>query len=126
MQSHSNTDPRLPLFAFGTLRRGECNHHLLADRYDRWLPATLPGFRRTVATHGFLTVVEASGESVEGELFFLRADLYDETLRRCDQLEDIPVGETAGPYYRRVRRTVSTAEGTHEVWVYADPGTRAT
>ncbi|MBI5759429.1 MAG: gamma-glutamylcyclotransferase, partial [Planctomycetales bacterium] len=71
----------LPLFAFGTLRRGECNHGLLLGCYDRWLPATLPGFRATTARHGFAVVVEDPGESVAGELFFLCDDGYDETLR---------------------------------------------
>jgi gamma-glutamylcyclotransferase (GGCT)/AIG2-like uncharacterized protein YtfP len=96
---------------------------LLEDRYNRWLPATLTGFRRTIANHGFPAVVEAAGASVEGELFFLRDDVYAETLRRCDELEDIPPGKTAGPYYRRVRRVVTTDEGQHAAWVYADPST---
>lgn len=126
MTSRSTTESRLPLFAFGTLRRSECNHGLLVDRYDRWLPATLPNFRVTTASHGFAVVVEDPGESVAGELFFLRDDLYDETLRSCDDLEDIPPGETVGPYYRRVQRVVTTVEGPHIAWVYADPSTPAT
>jgi gamma-glutamylcyclotransferase (GGCT)/AIG2-like uncharacterized protein YtfP len=123
MPSQSTPEPRLPLFAFGTLRRSECNHGLLLDRYDRWSPATLPGFRLAVASHGFAVVVEDPGESVTGELFLLRDDQYDETLRRCDDLEDIPPGETVGEYYHRVRRVVTTAEGQHAAWVYADPST---
>lgn len=126
MPSQSTPEPHLPLFAFGTLRRSECNHGLLFGRYDRCLPATLPGFRVTTASHGFAVVVEDHGESVAGELFFLHDDLYDETLRRCDDLEDIPLGEAVGQYYRRVRRAVTTAEGQHAAWVYADPSTPAT
>jgi gamma-glutamylcyclotransferase (GGCT)/AIG2-like uncharacterized protein YtfP len=125
MPSLPTTEPRLPLFAFGTLRRGEANHRLLENRFDRCLPATLPGFCRTIASHGFLVVIVAAGETVEGELFFLRDETYDESLRRCDELEDISPGETSGPYYRRVRRIVTTSEGPHAAWVYADPLTPA-
>ena len=126
MPTNNLIPDHLPLFAFGTLRRNECNHGLLLGRYDRWLPATLSGFRVMTASHGFAVVVETSGESVAGELFFLSNDLYDETLRRCDDLEDIPPGETVGPYYRRVQRVVTTTEGQLAAWVYADPSTPAT
>jgi gamma-glutamylcyclotransferase (GGCT)/AIG2-like uncharacterized protein YtfP len=126
MPTNHHATSHLPLFTFGTLRRSECNHSLLLGRYDRWMPATLPGFRLSTASHGFAVVVEDPGESVVGELFFLCDDLYGETLRRCDDLEDISPGETVGPYYCRVQRVVTTTEGQHAAWVYADPSTPAT
>src|SRR5579859_7434322 len=98
----------LPLFVFGTLRRGEPNHHCLAGSYERWLPAVLSDFRRTVATHGFPAIVASRGDQVAGELFFIRPKLFAETLRRCDTLEDIPPGELIGPYYRRAQVSVET------------------
>lgn len=114
---------RLPLFVFGTLRRGEPNHHYLAGRYDRWLPAVLDGFRRSVAAHGYPTILRADGERVAGELFFLAEASYDQTLRGCDVLEDIPEGRLSGIYYRKGTVTVETAEGRHEAWVYMDANT---
>lgn len=114
---------QLPLFVFGTLRRGEVNHRCLAGTYDRCLPATLHGFRRSVAAHGFPTIRPVAGEQVDGELFFIRPDLYDQTLRRCDVLEDLPPGELEGDYYRREPVTVETAEGKFTAWVYRDAGT---
>jgi len=113
----------LPLFVFGTLRRGEANHHCLAGRYERCLPAQLAGFRRTVARHGFPAIVREAGGTVDGELFFLCPETYATTLRICDDLEDIPPGATAGAFYRRLAVTVQTATGPYRAWVYADPAT---
>jgi gamma-glutamylcyclotransferase (GGCT)/AIG2-like uncharacterized protein YtfP len=111
---------QLPLFAFGTLRCGKSNHGTIAGAFDRMLPATLRDFRRGVAPHGFPTIVRCPLAHVEGELFFLRPDLYDETLRRCDLLEEIPSGQLAGSYYRRMEVRVETTEGEFTAWVYAD------
>lgn len=111
---------QLPLFAFGTLRREKPNHSILEGAFDKCLSATLRDFRRAVAPHGFPAIVRCPLARVEGELFFIRPDLYDETLRRCDQLEDLPPGQLVGRYYRRIEVTVATAEGDHIAWVYAD------
>src|SRR5260370_40854730 len=98
---HTQNGPQLPLFVFGTLRRGECTIHCLSGSYDRWLPDTLRDFKRVLTTHGFPGIVPAPGDEVAGEMFFIRPDLSAETVRRCDILEDIPPGELVGPYYRR-------------------------
>lgn len=111
---------QLPLFAFGTLRRGKANHGILAGAFDRCLPATLRDFRRAVAPHGFPAIVRCPLARVEGELFFIRPDAYDEALRNCDLLEDLPPGQLIGRYYRRIEVTVETAEGEFVAWAYAD------
>lgn len=111
---------RLPLFVYGTLRRGESNHHFLVGRYERMLSAVLKDFRRTVAAHGYPVVVPASGESVQGEVYFLRPDLYPATLQEIDRLEEIPDGATVGEFYRRAAVTVETPEGPHTAWAYVD------
>jgi gamma-glutamylcyclotransferase (GGCT)/AIG2-like uncharacterized protein YtfP len=108
----------LPLFGYGTLRRGEENHHVLAGRYERALPATLPDWKRGMAGHGYPTVRAEPGASVRGELFFLQQARYEETLRRCDTLEDLEPGTTMGRYYRRAAVTVETAEGAFVAWAY--------
>ena len=111
----------LPLFAFGTLRRGEPNHHFLDGAFERWLPGTLHDYERTIAPHGFPAVAPAIGEQVTGELFFFRADLFIEALGRCDILEDIPRGELIGRFYRRAQVVVATAAGNFTAWAYVDP-----
>jgi gamma-glutamylcyclotransferase (GGCT)/AIG2-like uncharacterized protein YtfP len=121
--NHTTMKPldELPLFVFGTLRRGESNHHCLAGRYDRWLPATLRDFTRTAAAHGFPQIAPSPGDQVTGELFFIRPADFAETLRRCDILEDIPPGKLVGPCYQRARVVVETAEGIVAAWAYVDP-----
>jgi gamma-glutamylcyclotransferase (GGCT)/AIG2-like uncharacterized protein YtfP len=114
----------LPLFVFGTLRRGESNHDRLAESYDRWLPATLRDFRRTTAAHGFPGVVPSPGDYVTGELFFITPARFAETLRRCDDLEDIPQGTLVGPYYQRAQVFVETAEINVTAWAYIDPAAK--
>jgi gamma-glutamylcyclotransferase (GGCT)/AIG2-like uncharacterized protein YtfP len=111
----------LPLFVFGTLRRGESNHQCLAGRYDRWLPATLRNFKQTTAAHGFPQVAPSPGDQVTGELFFIRPADFAETMRRCDVLEDIPPGQLVGTYYQRAQVVVQTAEGDFAAWAYIDP-----
>ena len=115
----------LPLFVFGTLRRGESNHHCLAGRYDRWLPATLRDFKRTTAAHGFPQIVPARGDHVSGELFFIRPTDFTETINGCDVLEDIPPGRLVGPYYQRAQVVVETAAGDFTAWAYIDPRAEA-
>lgn len=111
----------LPLFVFGTLRRGEPNHHYLLDRYERCVPAELPGFERQTTAHGFPAAVPATGGRILGELFFLRPALYAQTLACCDELEDIPSGQLVGVYYQRAQVQVETTQGQVVAWAYIDP-----
>lgn len=111
---------QLPLFVYGTLRRGEANHHYLAGRYDRWLAGTLRDFVRVTGADGFFVVSPAVGQQAAGELYFIRSELFAETLRECDILEDLAPGQSAGPVYRRSQVVVETAEGHVGAWAYID------
>jgi hypothetical protein len=71
---------QLPLFTFGTLCRGRRNHRLLEGRYERMLPAVLHDFRRLHP----LMIVRSPGDEVDGELYFLRRDVYEATLAYLD------------------------------------------
>lgn len=111
----------LPLFVFGTLRRGEPNHHFLNGRYERCLKGLLLGFIRQKP----LMIARRSGSSVRGEVFFLRPGVYRETLRDCDRLEGIPDGKDVGWEYRRIIVPVETILGTFDAWAYVHPGTQS-
>jgi gamma-glutamylcyclotransferase (GGCT)/AIG2-like uncharacterized protein YtfP len=115
------SNEHLPLFTFGTLRRGESNHHYLAGTYDRCLTGILRDFQKTTAAHGFPAVSPSSGDCVTGELFFVRRELFDQTLQNCDLLEDIIPGGLIGPYYRRAQVVIETDLGNFTAWVYIDP-----
>ena len=108
---------QLPLFAFGTLRRGEENHHYLAGRYERVLPARLPDFALVAP----LMIDRSPGGSVPGELFFLRPGSYDATLADCDELEGITPRSSRYAIYERLRVRVLTDLGPHDAWAYVRP-----
>ena len=109
----------LPLFVFGTLRRGQCNHHLLDGAYLRMVPAQLPGFGK----RNPLMIVRRTGDAVTGELYFIRPAGWDRTIARCDDLEGIAPGQTAGDHYRRLRVTVRTSDGDCDAWAYVSADT---
>jgi gamma-glutamylcyclotransferase (GGCT)/AIG2-like uncharacterized protein YtfP len=107
----------LPLFAFGTLRRGEPNHHYLAGRYERVLAARLPDY----AIIAPLMIDRSPGSSVSGELFFLRPGSYAATMADCDELEGITPRLSRYAAYERRRVTVLTAHGSCAAWAYVRP-----
>ena len=109
--------PTFPLFVFGTLRRGECNHHYLAGAYDRVLSARLLGFARFEP----LMIARQPGSTVDGELFFLTAATYSATLRECDRLEELTPGSLIGHEYRRIAVRVQTDSGEFIAWAYSRP-----
>lgn len=108
-----------PLFVFGTLRRGKINHHLLAGTYDKILPAKLVGFERFQP----LMIRRKRGETVRGQVMFIRPDVYEETMRRCDLLEEIPPGQTAGWLYKRAVVKITTGAGPVNAWAYVQAQT---
>jgi len=111
------SDSRLPLFVFGTLRRGHRNHHYLAGHYDDVQPAVLRDYARL---HELMIAPQPGGE-VDGELFVLTPDEYDTTMAGCDELEEIPPGQLIGTEYERKRVQVETAEGSVTAWAYVRP-----
>ncbi len=108
---------QLPLFAFGTLRRGECNHGYLAGAFDRVLPARLLDFARVVP----LMIAREANSVVDGELFCLTPATYETTLSACDRLEELPTGNLIGHEYRRIAVRVQTDSGEFIAWAYANP-----
>lgn len=107
----------LPLFVFGTLRRGHCNHHYLDRRYQRVIPALLRGYQRLDE----LMIAPRPDGVVDGELYFLTQEIYHATLAGCDVLEEIPAGQLIGHEYQRKIVSVQTAEGTIQAWAYVQP-----
>lgn len=109
--------PQLPLFVFGTLRRGECNHGYLDGRFDRVQPARLSGFARVAP----LMIAREAGSFVDGEVFFLTPANYEATLSGCDQLEELHHNRLIGDEYRRIAVRVQTESGLVIAWAYVRP-----
>jgi gamma-glutamylcyclotransferase (GGCT)/AIG2-like uncharacterized protein YtfP len=116
----SGRTERLPVFVYGTLRRGGLYHpgHLLG-RTTAEEPATLRG---VVLHHGPgypYALEDAEGGVVRGELMTLREDGYEQVLAALDQLEDYRPGDPAGLYLRAVREVTRTSDGARvTAWVY--------
>lgn len=111
------TTARYPMFVFGTLRSGQCNHHLLQGRYDKRLQARLYGYARV---EPLMIDVREDG-CVTGELFFLSEAAYEQAMVDIDDLESLPPGKFIGEWYERKVVTVSTSEGEFEAWAYVKP-----
>lgn len=108
---------RYPLFVFGTLRSGQCNHDRIHGQYDRRLQARLYDYGRV----GAQMIDERKDDCVLGELFFFPDANYDQVLAACDELESIPPGQLTGERYQRKVVTVSTEEGEFQAWAYVTP-----
>ena len=98
------------LFVYGTLRDAEYRRALFGSS-PAARPATLPDWTAVVAENGYLTVVRAPGERVEGELLALD----DAALARADAWEEVPV-------YERLRVDARDAAGAAvTAFVYVRP-----
>ena len=101
------------VFVYGTLKRGERNHGLVAPYLHRVLPGFVEGFRLYHLPWGphrpyaYPGMVPGEG-MVFGEVLFLRP----EALSLLDALEE------EGEEYKRVRVRVETEEGPLEAWAY--------
>uniref|UniRef100_A0A7C2FUI4 Gamma-glutamylcyclotransferase family protein n=3 Tax=Thermus islandicus TaxID=540988 RepID=A0A7C2FUI4_9DEIN len=101
------------VFVYGTLKRGQRNHSLVAPYLQRVLPGSVAGFRLYHLGAGghrpyaYPAMVPGEGR-VYGEVLFLRP----QALPLLDALEE------EGVEYRRVRVRVETPEGRLSAWTY--------
>ncbi len=113
------TGSQLPVFVYGTLRRGEKNYpRYLQGRSLREVPATVAGELFFVADGGYPYLLPGGGR-VQGELIDLDPATYREVLQRLDALEEYDPADEPGSIYLRRTAMVRTADGTErEAWVY--------
>lgn len=120
------TPELLPVFVYGTLRPGGSNQHWFGGKDSRSIPAWLDD--AVLVSNGrypyLLDEVEdAAGRHVLGNLVFVEAEDWEEVSASLDELEGTdpwsPVDDAN--LYNRVVRTVKTAEGGYEAWIYIPP-----
>ncbi|EEX93399.1 hypothetical protein VIOR3934_12907 [Vibrio orientalis CIP 102891 = ATCC 33934] len=94
------------VFVYGTLRHGECNHHLLSQA--QWLGkhTTLPIY--SLYDLGAYPAVIEGHSAIIGEVYLVD----EETLAQMDLLEDVPVT------YRR--EPIETTFGQAWIYLYQD------
>ena len=110
-----NTDDKnreLPLFLYGTLRKGESAEDTIAADVVRRAPAR---------AHGRLLDLKAPEPGagfgpaegwLDGEIVWLRPSTFLATLDRVDQYENVPF------LFRRIAIEVETEGKTVEAWAY--------
>jgi len=112
-------ESRLPVFVYGTLRRGEKNYSgFLAGRTLREEPATTAGRLFYVADGGYPYLEPGTG-TVIGELIHLLPERYEETLQGLDALEEYDPADEANSVYLRREAPVTLENGARvTAWVY--------
>lgn len=91
--------PNIKLFVYGTLMRGETNHHFMGDALFLSLECTKAQFSLYHLGH-YPAMVEMGKQSIQGELFLVEID----QLFVIDQLEECP------EYYYRKEIELITGE----------------
>lgn len=94
------------VFVYGTLRKGECNHHLLAQSEYLGLYETEPSYQ--LFDLGDYPGLSEGSHSITGEVYRIDAA----TLAQLDMLEEVPVE------YRR--ESIETPFGTAWIYLYQD------
>jgi gamma-glutamylcyclotransferase (GGCT)/AIG2-like uncharacterized protein YtfP len=119
---------RLPLFVYGTLKRGESNYpSFLAGRTRNEQPATLAGAALfSEGAYPYLVVssdLVAASDSVSGTVMHIQPEHYPTVLQQIDRLEDYIPGDPASEY-ERIQCQVQTPSGSVIAWTYT-AGARA-
>lgn len=103
----------LPLFVYGTLRRGESAEDLVARAVTRRAPARAKGRLLAIgAPYPAAVFSPEAAEHVDGELMWLAPGSYAATLDRVDEYENVPF------LFRRIAITVESEGAAVEAWAY--------
>jgi gamma-glutamylcyclotransferase (GGCT)/AIG2-like uncharacterized protein YtfP len=105
----------LPVFVYGTLRRGQNNYSILQGHTIHEEEARLHSAQ--LYDLGFFPMAVEGEGVVSGELMHLRPGTYQEVLASLDMLEGVNREAPDTGFYRRVVRTVQ-AETEQRAWVY--------
>jgi gamma-glutamylcyclotransferase (GGCT)/AIG2-like uncharacterized protein YtfP len=94
------------VFVYGTLRKGECNHHLLEHSEYLGLYETEPNY--ALFNVGSYPGVTEGNSRVIGEVYRIDGTV----LEQLDLLEDVPI--------EYVRETIDTPYGNAWIYIYSD------
>lgn len=111
---HFNS-PQHRIALYGTLRRGERNHHVIEEVYGQWLGGTITGVLTTHRGYPYL-FWEPGAEKIEVEV--LSSQLLPKSLARLDEFE--------GDDYERIWIPVQTTEGKQICNIYAGKQEKST
>lgn len=112
---------QLPVFVYGTLRSGQRNHGLIAERVAQRFPARVSGLGLFGDRIPF--ALDRPGQEVIGELMVLAEAQYEAAMADLDRLEKYHPDRPGDCLYTRVRRPVSYLAASGEwaevpAWLY--------
>lgn len=110
---------RMPVFVYGTLRRGQKNYpRCLQGRTLEEIPATVRGELHYAADGGYPYLLPGAG-TVAGELMVLDPSRYEETVRALDLLEEYDAKDEEHSVYLRRETAVALGDGRQvAAWTY--------
>lgn len=110
---------QLPVFVYGTLRRGFYNYNaFLKGKTINWKPALIDGAIYPVHSGGgFPCLVEEEGVVV-GELMYIDPKEYKDVLWQLDRLEGYRENDEQSSMYLRREREVMCNGELEKTWVY--------
>lgn len=108
---------QLPVFVYGTLRRGCSNYRwLLQGRTRTEDPATVSGLQ--MYDVGPYPIAVPGRGKIRGDLIRIGPALYRDVLHGLDELEGFNPTDPAGSLYVRRSMLVATRGGRRRAWVY--------
>ncbi len=112
----TTTDDRnreLPLFLYGTLRKGESGEDVLAGDVVRRAPARARGRLLDLAAPYPGAVFGPDEGWLDGEIVWLESSRFPAALDRADEYENVPF------LFRRIAVPVETEGQTVEAWAFS-------
>lgn len=113
---------QLPVFVYGTLRKGFGNYQrLLKGQTTKEEAAIITGTMFSVGGFPALkTLYAPNTKIIKGELMYVKPEKYTEVLRSLDWLEGYRVDQPERSMYLREKATVfnESIRQTVEAWVY--------
>jgi gamma-glutamylcyclotransferase (GGCT)/AIG2-like uncharacterized protein YtfP len=109
---------QLPFFVYGTLRRGQGNHHVIEADLEGARDARLAG--HVLYGHGlpYIAACGDPGSAVAGDLLLVAPARYERALRALDRLEGYDPPRYA--LYVRTRVRAAFRDGTDGAWQECD------
>lgn len=114
----TEADRRYPVFVYGTLRPGQSNwERLLAAAAERVVAGRLAGVVLLDCGRYPAAVERPGAGHVVGDVVWIRSDAWLTSLAGLDHLEGYEPAD-GDPLYERVVRSIDTADGPVDCWVY--------
>lgn len=115
----------LPIFVYGTLKRGGKKHHILCGNYRAVFTSEVSGCLHDIGAFPMADIHSAG--IIRGELYYMRPSCYVDVLHMLDVLEGVNEEKPEEGFYRRYVTSALILDGdipqalVDQVYIYASP-----